>query len=274
MDWSTGPVCFPKCLDRWWSIHFGFNLWTQCRPNLFFEDTFKLLSDFGTYSRIDYILTSDLFSPYLQDANIGVCVWSDHAGIDCTISMHNKQHTRPAWRLNSNLLFLEPMRMELKKEIELYLGNNSTSGVSSHVMWDAMKAVIRGKAIAITSAYKKEKQKYRSDLLQNIRQLEQQHKKSCNAKVYRQLLMEHKKPELWKWIKLKKNILYLKQKYWFRRPKFLKLISWKVCQWTSTSQIRAIQDRVSCYRNPRDFESFQGILSVALFLLSSRPYKD
>lgn len=81
------------------------------------------------------------------------------------------------------------------QEIKNYFEQNDNCGVSCHMVWDVMKAVIRGKAIAITTSYKKEKQKLWSDLLSSIKNLEAQHKVTCSVKIYKQLLVERKKLE-------------------------------------------------------------------------------
>lgn len=62
--------------------------------------------------------------------------------------------------MNTDLLYLEPMQTNLECEIETYFVNNRDGGVSSHMVWDMMKAVVRGKAISIAATYKKEKQNY------------------------------------------------------------------------------------------------------------------
>lgn len=47
---------------------------------------------------------------------------------------------------------------------------------------DALKAATRGKAISISLFYKKERQAYKSELLNSITQLENQHKQMCIKK--------------------------------------------------------------------------------------------
>lgn len=63
------------------------------------------------------------------------------------------------------------------------------------MVWDALKAVLRGKIISLTTAYQKVKARLCEELLKNIDQLEAIQKLSCNPKVYRKLLEERKKFE-------------------------------------------------------------------------------
>lgn len=109
-------------------------------------------------------------------ANFGPRVWSDHAGLDCKLWIANKLTTRPRWRLNTNLLNLESWSSQLEDEIKTYFEINGNCGVSPPLVWDTMKAVMRGKAIAITASYNKEKQCLRSELLLSIKTLELQHR--------------------------------------------------------------------------------------------------
>lgn len=110
------------------------------------------------------------------------------------------------------------------------------------MVWDAMKAVIRGRAISITAHYKKEKQNHGEELLFSIKRLEQFHKKLCNPRIYKQFLTERKKLEALEVSLIQQNLLYLKQRYWLCRPKQLKLIAWKVKQCRTAQHIPAIRN--------------------------------
>lgn len=62
----------------------------------------------------------------------------------------------------------------IKEELKEYLQNNDNVSVSPN-MWDAWKAVLRGKPITYTAFRKKEKQRHFSDLQLQMRNLETQH---------------------------------------------------------------------------------------------------
>lgn len=155
-------------------------------------------------------------------------MWSDHAGLEANFWSQNTLKTCARWRLNTNLLNLEPLCTDSEREIELYLELNENCRVSSQMVWDALKAVVRSKAISISSFYKKEKQAYKMELLNSIQQLKRRHKQTCSNKVYRQLQMERKKLEALEISQIRQNILYMRQKYWLRRPKQQRLLAWKV----------------------------------------------
>lgn len=95
-------------------------------------------------------------------------------------------------------------------------------------MWDTLKAVLRGKIIALMMSCKKEKIRLREQLLHIIEGLEALHKQTCSPEVYRKLLEERKKLEALDTTRIQRRILYLNQKCCLRTPKSLKLLAWKV----------------------------------------------
>lgn len=198
---------------------------------------------YKSYSRIDYVLLSAVLGFNLLSANLGPKVWSDHAGLDCQLWIRDRPTTRLRWRLNTNLLNQELLGSQLEEEIKAYFEINGDCGVSSQLVWDAMKMVVRGKAIAIEASYRKEKRHLQSELLSSIKALEFQHKATCNAKVYKKLLVERKKLEAFEINQIQRNIFYLKQRYWLHRPKQMWLLVWKVQQTKLSRQVPAICDR-------------------------------
>ena len=63
----------------------------------------------------------------------------------------------PTWRLNNMQLINQWVNEEIKKEIKKYLETNENEDKTSQNLWEAAKAVVRGKCIAIQAFLKKEK---------------------------------------------------------------------------------------------------------------------
>ena len=55
------------------------------------------------------------------------------------------------WRLNNTLLNSQEITEEIKEEIKIYLETNDNENMMTQNLWDAAKAVLRGKFIAIQS---------------------------------------------------------------------------------------------------------------------------
>lgn len=108
------------------------------------------------YSRIDYffMLKGDFFR--VVNCEIGPSSISDHGPIYMSVHLNN-QRKSTLWRLNSNILNKQNIKVNLKSEIKMYLENNDNEDVTPPIVWDALKAVIRGKIIAMSSYEEKKK---------------------------------------------------------------------------------------------------------------------
>ena len=63
------------------------------------------------------------------------------------------------WRLNNMFLNNQQIAKEIKREIKKFLETNDNENMTTQNLWDAAKAVLRGKFIAIQS-YLKEQEKH------------------------------------------------------------------------------------------------------------------
>ena len=81
---------------------------------------------------------------------------------------------RKTWRLNNTFLNNQQVTEEIKKEIKKFLETNDNENMTTHNLWDAAKAVLREKFIAIQS-YLKKQEKHRIDnLTLHLKQLEKE----------------------------------------------------------------------------------------------------
>ena len=55
------------------------------------------------------------------------------------------------WRLNSRFLSNQQVTEEIKREIKKFLETNDNENMTTEKLWDATKAVLRGKFIEIQS---------------------------------------------------------------------------------------------------------------------------
>ena len=60
------------------------------------------------------------------------------------------------WTLNNKLLNNQEITEEMKEEIKKYLETNDNENMTPQNLWDAAKAILRGKFIAIQSYLKKQ----------------------------------------------------------------------------------------------------------------------
>ena len=60
------------------------------------------------------------------------------------------------WRLNNTLINNQEITEEIKEKIKKYLETNDSENTTIQNLWDAAKAVLRGKFIAIQAYLKKQ----------------------------------------------------------------------------------------------------------------------
>ena len=87
------------------------------------------------------------------------------------------------WRLNNTLLNNQEITEEIKEEIKKYLETNDNENTMTQNLWDAAKAVLRGKFIAIQSYLKKQETSQINNLTLHLKQLEKE--EQTNSKVSR-----------------------------------------------------------------------------------------
>ena len=66
------------------------------------------------------------------------------------------------WRLNNTLLNNQQVTEEIKRESKIFLETNDNENMTTQNLWDAAKAILRGKFIAIQS-YLNKQEKHRID---------------------------------------------------------------------------------------------------------------
>ena len=82
------------------------------------------------------------------------------------------------WRLNNTLLNNQEIAEEKKEEIKKYLETNENESMMTQNLWDAVKAVLRGKFITIKSYLKKQESSEINNLILHLKQLEKKNKKT------------------------------------------------------------------------------------------------
>ena len=76
------------------------------------------------------------------------------------------------WRLNNTLLNNQEITVEIKEEIKSYLETNDSKNTMIQNLWDAAKAVLRGKFIAIQAYLKEQEKSQINNLTLHLEELE------------------------------------------------------------------------------------------------------
>ena len=84
-------------------------------------------------------------------------IFSDHNVMRVDINYRKKSvKNKNTWRLNNTLLNIQEITEEIKEEIKKYLETNGNEKTMTQNLWDAAKAVLRGKFTAVQSYLKKQ----------------------------------------------------------------------------------------------------------------------
>ena len=113
-------------------------------------------SAYGTLSRIEDIQGHKLGLNRYQKIGIIPCIFSDHNALKLELN-HNKKFGRTSntWRLRTILLKEERVNQEIKEELKSFMETNENEDTTFQNLWDAAKAVLRGKYIAKQASIQK-----------------------------------------------------------------------------------------------------------------------
>ena len=138
----------------------------------------------GTFSRIDHILGHKSRLGKFKKIEIVSGIFSDNNAMRLDVNYRKKSlKNTNTWRLNNMLLNNQEITEEIKEEIKKYQETNDNENTMTQNLWDAAKAVLRGKFIAIQSYLKKQEKSQINNLTLHLKQLEKEEQK--NSKVSR-----------------------------------------------------------------------------------------
>ena len=80
------------------------------------------------------------------------------------------------WRLNNTILNNQQIREEIKQEIKICIETNENENTTTPNLWDSVKAVLRGRFIAIQAYLKKQEKNQIEKLTLHLKQLKKKKK--------------------------------------------------------------------------------------------------
>ena len=87
-------------------------------------------------------------------------IFSDHNAVRLDLNYRKKTiKTSNIWRLNNTLLNNQKITEEIGKETKIHIETNENEDITTQNLWDIVKAVLRGRFIAIQAYLKKEEKK-------------------------------------------------------------------------------------------------------------------
>ena len=127
----------------------------------------------GTFSRIDHILSHKSNLRKFKKAEIMSSIFYDHNTRRLDINYKKKTVRNTNTRRVNMFLNNQQVTEEVKREVKIFLQTNDNENMTTQNLWDAAKAFLGGKFIAMQSYLKK--QKHRIDnLILYLKQLEKE----------------------------------------------------------------------------------------------------
>lgn len=161
-------------------------------PWRFFNPSGKTFSFFShvhhTFTRIDYFLVDNRYLPFVNSCSYGATVISDHSPVIMNVQIRGVVPARSAWRFNIRLLSSEKFVEMISDQIDIFLSVNKTADVSPSVLWETLKAYIRGQIISFASYERKQKKKKLDELTTRINQLDALYTTSPSPDLYKERL--------------------------------------------------------------------------------------
>ena len=133
----------------------------------------------GTFSRIDHILGhKSSFGKLKKKKEIIPSIFSDHNAVRLDLNYRSKTiKNSNIWRLNNKLLNNQQITEEIKNEIKIFIEMNENENTTTPNLWDSVKAVLRGRFIAIQAYLKKQEKNQINNLTLHLKQLEKEERK-------------------------------------------------------------------------------------------------
>ena len=107
----------------------------------------------GTFSRIEHILGHLSSLGKFKKIEIIPSIFSDHTAVRLDLNYRRKIiKSSKIWKLNNTLLNNQQItgkKKKNKKEIKICIETNENENTTTQNLWDTVKAVLRGRFIAI-----------------------------------------------------------------------------------------------------------------------------
>ena len=118
-------------------------------------------------------------------------IFSDHNAVRLGLNYRRKTIKNPnIWKLNNTFLNNQQITEEIKKEIKICIETNENGNTTTPNLWDTIKAVLRGKFIAIQAYLKKQERSQINNLTLHLKQLEKEEMKNPRVSKRKEILRQ------------------------------------------------------------------------------------
>ena len=227
------------------------DVWRQMHPQT--RDYSFYSGRHNSFTRIDLFLLSTQLIHRAVESEYLSRILSDHSPLTLSIYMPEKTTNMYRWRLNPTLLQKPDFCKFIRDQIGLFCETNCASSPNSFILWDTLKAFLRGQIISYTKGIKKKYLAEIEELEGDILKLEKEFQKSRSKDVHQSLVNKKLSYNTLHTYKIEKNILRNKQRYYELGEKAHKILSWQLRKEETSRTINSIQTETgSVSHNPTE----------------------
>lgn len=194
----------------------------------------------NTYSRIDLFLTSQTLLPHIKTCLYLAATLSDHNALMMEVSMPQEGPTTHRWRFKTFLLKDPDFVNYMNDKLDIYLETNLNTA-SHSVVWETLKAYMRGNIISYLSHKNKQKRDQLLQLEHEIKILETQHAPTKQSKTFSSLKQKRTLYDNLCTSKAEAAMARTKYHYYEFGNKTSKLLAWQLKQEDTGKYIQCIK---------------------------------
>ncbi|KAM7402819.1 hypothetical protein PAMP_018030 [Pampus punctatissimus] len=195
-----------------------------------------------SFSRIDYFFIDKKLLPNITDCEYQPIVISDHGPLTMTLCIPGVTPSHRPWRLNPLLLSDDNFVTFIRSEIEFFLAQNQTPGVSYSLIWESLKAYLRGQVISYCAKQRKVRMSRLMQLTNDILRLDRLYCVSPSDVLHKQRLTLKMEFDLLSTYQAENLVLKSRHKYYEHGERAGKVLAHQLRQRTANKFISEITD--------------------------------
>ena len=141
-----------------------------------------------TYTRIDYFLLDKRLLGNIETCQYHTISISDHGALSFQLALPNCFRPSRHWRLNPLLLADEEFIHFISSQIQFFLETNATPEISHSILWETLKAFLRGQIIGYSSRMKKIRMAKLDDISQALASIDERYSSFPSQALYKERL--------------------------------------------------------------------------------------
>lgn len=225
-------------------------------PWRFFNPAGKAFSFFShvhhTFTRIDYFLVDNRLLPTIGPCSYEATVISDHSPVTMSIQIRGIAQCHTPWRFNTRLLASDKFVKMISDQIDFFLSLNKTPDISASVLWETLKAYIRGQIISFVNYESKRRRKELSSISERITQLDTLYAATPSPELYKERLLLQSKFDTLTTDHTVKLLTKSRSLFYEQGDKASKLLAHQLRQSTSSHHISKINTSTGTTINPQE----------------------